>query len=299
MTDIMEDNAQVLSPPEVSSGVGHRLAEAREKAGMSVEEAAAQLRLGVRQVLALEADDVAALPGPTFVRGFIRNYARLLELDADALLAASRAHMPESGSGVITLHSENIPITNREKKSWLPYLLASVLIAVLSGAWMIYMEYAPQRPKPDEVAAPVMPKETPATVAPTPIQLPAQPAVAEPAAVMPASPDAVPVAAPAPAPAPAATSATPMAPVASPPAAPVTARLGLTFVEASWVSVTDHDGKSVFNKKQLAGNRETVEGVPPFNITVGNASGVQLTFNDKPVDLAPYTKANVARLTLE
>jgi cytoskeleton protein RodZ len=42
-----------------------------------------------------------------------------------------------------------------------------------------------------------------------------------------------------------------------------------------------------------------VTGTPPLTLEIGNTAGVQVSFNDKPVDLAPYTRANVARFTLE
>ncbi len=48
---------------------------------------ARQLKLSVRQVEALERDEYAAFPGPVFVRGFLRNYAKLLQLDPEALVA--------------------------------------------------------------------------------------------------------------------------------------------------------------------------------------------------------------------
>ena len=61
--------------PEAQSA-GTRLRLAREAAQLTLDDVAQQLKLARRQVVALESDDVAALPGPTFVRGFIRNYAR-------------------------------------------------------------------------------------------------------------------------------------------------------------------------------------------------------------------------------
>ena len=67
---------------------GAMLAAARARAGLSIDAVAQQLKLGVRQVQAIEEDNFAALPGRTFVRGFVRNYARLLKLDGDAVLAA-------------------------------------------------------------------------------------------------------------------------------------------------------------------------------------------------------------------
>jgi cytoskeleton protein RodZ len=55
---------------------------------MSLADAAQSLKLGPRQVEALEAEDWKSLPGNTMIRGFVRNYARLLNLDADALMRA-------------------------------------------------------------------------------------------------------------------------------------------------------------------------------------------------------------------
>jgi cytoskeleton protein RodZ len=71
---------------EVSS-IGQTLRTAREEQGLSVEEVAARLRLMQRQVVAIESDDFASLGQPVFARGFVRNYAKLLDLPYDALLA--------------------------------------------------------------------------------------------------------------------------------------------------------------------------------------------------------------------
>jgi cytoskeleton protein RodZ len=80
---------------------------------------------------------------------------------------------------------------------------------------------------------------------------------------------------------------------------PGNAVLKLSFTQAGWAGVRDRDGKEIFSKTASAGSEETVSGTPPFSLVLGNASGVRITYKDKPVDLAPHTKANVARLTLE
>src|SRR4051812_48166334 len=69
-----------------AAGVGARLRAAREAAGMTIDNAAQQLKLHPRQVQALEDEQFGLLPGRTFARGFVRNYARLLNLDAHDLL---------------------------------------------------------------------------------------------------------------------------------------------------------------------------------------------------------------------
>lgn len=273
-----ENTTPEAESPVVASSVGGILAAAREQAGLSVEEAASSLRLSVRQVQALEADDAAQLPAPTFVRGFIRNYAKLLNLDAEALLEIYRVYAPASVPGAISLHSENIPILNRDKKAWQPYVLASAIVALALGGWMAYMEYT--------------------------AGIKSQPAVPEAAEVVAATPEpiAVPVTLPEVAPVPVASSGvveTPPPPVAPEVPVAATAKLVMNFSASSWISVTDRDGKELFNKSQSAGSQATVEGMSPLTVVVGNAGGVQLSYNDKPVDLALHTKANVARLTLE
>lgn len=70
-----------------TSACGGAIRMAREKQGMSVNDIANQLRLGIKQVEAIEADDFEKLPHPSIVRGFIRNYAKLLKIDAEPLLA--------------------------------------------------------------------------------------------------------------------------------------------------------------------------------------------------------------------
>jgi cytoskeletal protein RodZ len=66
---------------------GAQLATARNALGWTVEQVASQLKLAKRQIVAIEADDLASLPEPAVVRGFIRAYAKLLKLDAAPLLA--------------------------------------------------------------------------------------------------------------------------------------------------------------------------------------------------------------------
>src|ERR1700704_2075713 len=73
---------------------GKLLGAAREEQNLSVAEAARQLRLSVHQVEALEAGEFHKLPGPVFVRGFIRNYARLLKLDPEQLAIAAAQSLP-------------------------------------------------------------------------------------------------------------------------------------------------------------------------------------------------------------
>ena len=82
-------SAERSRPSRDASGgrPGAQLLAERRAQGLSLGDVARQLKLSVRQVEALERDEYAAFPAPVFVRGFLRNYAKLLQLDPDALVA--------------------------------------------------------------------------------------------------------------------------------------------------------------------------------------------------------------------
>ena len=76
--------------------LGAALAAARNAKNLSVQAVSDSLRLSLKQISALESDDFSALPQPMATRGFIRNYARLLELDAEPLLDSYRQRIPDN-----------------------------------------------------------------------------------------------------------------------------------------------------------------------------------------------------------
>ncbi|KXS38531.1 MAG: cytoskeleton protein RodZ [Halomonadaceae bacterium T82-2] len=83
------------------------------------------------------------------------------------------------------------------------------------------------------------------------------------------------------------------------PAADNTRRLAFTFNEQSWTEIYDANDQRILVGLQPAGSQTTVEGQPPFRMTIGNASGVELTWRGKAVDLGAHTGGNnVARFTL-
>lgn len=288
MTDQMEhpEQTQAISSTLSAVAVGKLLAEARVQAELSVDDVAARLRLTTRQVNALESGDLDALPGLAFARGFIRNYAKLLQIDAQPLLEAYQSQTSDGMPAKISLHSENIQISGRQRKGWMVYLLASLIVLMAVAAWLAYTDSPAERvqkpvaaavPQPVQVT-PILPTaEAPENAAQTgvPLDLPVPPAApAEPQGRQPAAQSPAPTAA-------------------------ASARLEFTAGESSWVSVRDRNGQEIFNKTIPAGGKESVAGTPPLSLTLGNANGMQVTYNDKPVDLAPHVHANVARLTLE
>jgi cytoskeleton protein RodZ len=73
----------------------------------------------------------------------------------------------------------------------------------------------------------------------------------------------------------------------------------MIFAEESWVEIRDRSGKAIFSQLNRRGTEKRVNGRPPLSVIVGNSHGVRLTYDDQPVDLAPHTKVDVARLTLQ
>ncbi len=77
------------------------------------------------------------------------------------------------------------------------------------------------------------------------------------------------------------------------------ATLRMVFDQESWVEIKDRNGNTIFGQLSPAGSRRSVSGEPPFDVVVGNAVGVRLTYKDETVDLSAHTQVDVARLTLE
>lgn len=90
--------------------------------------------------------------------------------------------------------------------------------------------------------------------------------------------------------------------VALPSQVPVTTGsgvLGLTFSDRSWVQVLDANGKVVVDKIFKGGDTEEVTGKAPFTVVIGNSKATRLAYNGKEIDLAPHTRATVARMTVK
>jgi len=280
---------------------GATLVAAREAAQLSVAEVARHLRLSVAQVEALEAGDFERLPGPVFVRGFIRNYARLVKLDPDAFLRqvetelSGLPHSPEAPP------SKDIPFPPQRPSRWpVVGLIGVVVLAVLAFYEFYWTEQragleAPGAAVPAKHAEPAAakPERQAAESTPTPVAPVTETALSLPPAETDKPPAPVVATTPAAAPAP----ATVQPGAATPPAAE--GEVHLQFSEKSWVEIQDRDGKIVFSHLNPQGSEKRISARAPLSIVIGNAHAVRLTYNGRPVDLAAHTKVGVARLVLE
>lgn len=271
------------TPPEAPRTVGAAFRAARENLGMSLADAARQLRLSARQVEALEADDYAHLPSAIFVRGFIRNYAKLLQIDAEPLLAQAGRVIPAKPESVIVPQPHGAPFPTGRERFWRQYAMVGVVLAL--GIPFVVYELV-REPEPVKTAATT--PATPAAVAVAPAVTQAvSPAVAEAAPAGPANESQAGVVAHA---------------VAAPPvpgAAAGAGQIRLAFDRESWVEIHDGRGQRILSQLNPAGTVQVLRGEPPFSLIIGNAAHVRLAYNDKAVDLTPHIKVEVARLTLE
>src|SRR5574340_940003 len=165
---------------------GALLREAREAAGMSVLDVSHALKLTPRQIEAIESDDYERLSGPTFVRGFIRNYARLLRLDAAPLIAEldERAQTPTELRVPV---NENVRMPSGVEKPTRRWTTAAVLALILLGAAIVLyfdvvdvaglMRFAANPPQREgtPVAAPAVSPPATSVIAPPPAATPAPP----------------------------------------------------------------------------------------------------------------------------
>ncbi len=281
------------------TGVGQELAAVREERGLALSDVAQQLKFSPRQLEALEQENLEALPGATFTRGMVRSYARLLKLDPEPLVQriSGRVEIPDANRLAARYH-QPVPFSDGARRSTFVYLAMSLGVLVLVGgvAYEWHQERTAAAKKGNATAAPVAkaPKPTPrsepkvlAAVAPTPVAAPAPEKVIDKprsAEKPPAAEKTAPVAA-----------AT--APVSSGPKTGPNRLVVRTEGEA-WIEIKDSADRMLVSSLNPAGSERVVRGRPPYTLVIGNASSVRVTYDDKPIDLAPHTRQDVARLTV-
>ncbi|MGH8382739.1 RodZ domain-containing protein [Pseudomonas sp.] len=331
--------------PEVAAATrvnpGETLRQARESRDWSQAEVARKLNLTVSSLNNLEAGAFDKLPGHTFARGYIRAYAKLLDMDQAALVQAfdQCTGTDAQGSDVHALGRIEEPV--RLSHNILRVVSLLLLVVVIGGGFFWWQDQGSQsskdlvnmalehvevesadgttqihpldEPEDQAVSAAEQPQSTPlnleqapatseqteAATATAPASSPAVPAAPAVAPVAPvaAAPAPVPVAPATPVVVATAPAATP-APVAPTPAPVGSGQLHMQFTADCWTSVTDGNGKVLFSAIKRKGDSLDLTGKPPFAVRLGFARGVQVSYNGQPVDVAPFTSGETARLKL-
>jgi cytoskeleton protein RodZ len=337
MTEAITAAAVPAPPPDPGrQSPGEYLRKLREEKGHTYAAVGAALHLTVHYIKALEGDEYGKLPGLTFVKGYLRAYARFLGADVDSVLGRFDEHI----TGLLDAgqHTARVERSKRRQDQALRWGIGAgcvVVAGLLAGWW--FMSGRDTAPEAAPVAAPVErvaaasppPAGTAASAARTPIiNMPAfaanAPAVQQPLpAQIPTLTNQAPVTtglAGAGAP----TTVIPTAISATLPAASTAAagnlpiitptanggrqvsligagndELKVTFIGSSWIEVDDGSLVRLYNDMLSAGDTLTIRGAAPFHVLLGDASQVQVSLNAAAVDISADIRADsTARLVL-
>jgi cytoskeleton protein RodZ len=292
-----DDGQSLLPAGEAFPSLGLLLRKAREARGLGIHDVVQSLKFSQRQIEALEADELGALPGSVFVRGFVRSYARFLQLDPEPLLGliadSTAAETPEvrppdnMGTAMPAGGVRQVPTL----------VVVSALLLVVAAA-MVGWHFLGGKLVPESVTmrSAVPTDSAPMATASSAPESATRATTANMDAVA-APPGAEPEVRPDSDPMNATAAGEPVVPAAQ--AAADARQLVFSFHGKSWVEVKDASQQIIFTGQFGAGARQVVTGQPPLQVVVGNAAAVELQFGERLVDLKPYTRAEVARLTLE
>lgn len=283
--DKTDQQYRLLPHDPITGSVGATLTAARKARGATVEDVARALKLSVAQVRAIEADDHSQLPAAVFVRGFIRTYARLLNVDIMPLLPPKTPSMAPADERLMH-HKPGVSLEPRRHPK-LPAMLAGVTFVLLGLA---YYEFALNSPptRPQVAANPSSMVETRVAINENvmgPVLSPTLRPETRAGALQVISPVL--------------DSNLQLKKSIDPASGANEKGLHFLFNGESWVEVRGKDGKVVFSMVNAPGSERIVRGDPPFSLVIGGASGVELSYNGSRVDLASYVNSDVARLRLE
>lgn len=302
---------------------GALLKTAREAAKLSVEDVARELRMTVSKVRALEADDYDQLHSDTFIRGYLRTYAKLLGLEPDDLLQAYKQARRQAGLGDEPEESPlriNVPEPTRSLWKFVIWI-----VVLLAGIWALSVWFLGNRQSPIADGALMDPVSELRTPAPTSTEADAerpdtetagssepeaQPeegveegsgeeadtaALDSPPEVTQAGIDAA--ATPSSAVEPLAATEV-SAPGASLNEPEVLDQLSLSFSDECWVEVTDSRGDVLEADLLQPGRELRLSGEAPFTVKLGNAEAVQIELNGESFEFVPPASGRLMTLNV-
>ncbi|ENR9724522.1 cytoskeleton protein RodZ [Klebsiella aerogenes] len=323
-------NTEATQDHQEANSTGARLRNAREQLGLSQQAVAERLCLKVSTVRDIEEDKAPADLASTFLRGYIRSYARLVHIPEEELLPMMAKQAPIRAAKVAPMQSFSLGKRRKKRDGWLMSFTWLILFVVigLSGAWWwqdhkaqqeeitsmadqstsdlnssdsgsqsIPLDTSSANNAPDTTAANANSAPVDTSTAPAPSAPAATSAPVENNAVVAPSQANVDTAATAPA-APAPTSALPTDQANA--ATTASAQdLVMNFSADCWLEVSDATGKKLFSGLQRKGGNLNLSGQAPYKLKIGAPAAVQIQYLGKPVDLSRFIRTNqVARLTL-
>lgn len=303
------------------TSVGITLAAAREEQRRSLESVAADLHLQPEVVRAIENGDEAKVPAPTFLRGYVRSYARLLGLD-DTSLTAQLPLLNEYRPVPLKRVGMRRSGVSLPRMKWLVWilLLAALAVMIIYGVPAVERLWSQRSSEPvsDQLQLPLAGSEespesaeTVLLLAPDELPVGEEPVISaevpetvqsvvggalvgqpesdeekqsEPKQTISVEAEADKEKSP---------ESRKPAPQAAGPAV-----IQMRFIEDSWVEM-EANGRKLVVGVQPAGSERTVRAEPPIQILLGNAPGVEITYRGEAVDITSHQRGKVARLTLD
>ncbi|WP_378080297.1 RodZ domain-containing protein [Aeromonas bestiarum] len=294
-----------------AAGPGQLLRNAREQLGWTREQVASRIHLRLTLIAAIESDTYDKHTSHTFIRGYLRTYAKLVGIPDETILAAydKLGLTPPDNIDMQSFSRRSRQQANDSRLKVVTWLVILVLIA-LSVAW--WWQSTARRSAGDEALAAT---EMSATANPQGATLSSAADVVDPV-LMPVASDAMATAAEptvsgAAATAPqveassAAVATVTSASVATLPAAddatadPAKApQLKMSFTADCWLDVKDAKGKTLFSGLKKANDQLVLEGPEPLKFIIGAPMAVNIEYQGKSIDMSRYNNGRTARLSL-
>ena len=266
----MKRSARTDNSPQEAARVGEELREARNALGVSLEDAATQLRINKRYLQALEEGRVKDLPGAAYAVGFVRSYATALGLDPDEAVRRFR-----DVSGTAVTKSGELVFPEPVPRRGIPTgVLAALGLALAMGGYIAWYQWSGRGERVVDAVPPLPPRLERAADATAPRETPTAP-VAEPPAPVPA-----PVAAPPP-----------------PRIDPDKPRVVIRAKGESWVQIRDNPGNRVLTDRVLrAGETIEIPNRAGIVLTTGKAENLDILLDGQDVDPfgGPGVRRNIA-----
>ncbi|EAW2115025.1 cytoskeleton protein RodZ [Salmonella enterica subsp. enterica] len=312
-------NTEATHDQNEAQTTGVRLRNAREQLGLSQQAVAERLCLKVSTVRDIEEDNAPSDLASTFLRGYIRSYARLVHVPEEELLPGLEKQAPLRAAKVAPMQNFSLGKRRKKRDGWLMSFTWLVLFVVvgLTGAWW-WQNHKAQQEEITTMADQSTAELNADKDSGQSVQLDTRAAASQdttPAKTAPAAPvDSTAAATQNTVVAPsqanvdtAATSATAtetssalptdQAGVAAP--AADSNALVMNFTADCWLEVTDATGKKLFSGMQRKDGNLNLTGQAPYKLKIGAPAAVQIQYQGKPVDLSRFIRTNqVARLTI-
>ena len=288
----MSKKSQIELPAEeetqdVEKRWGALLREARIKRGMSVDDVCSTLHFETKLIDAIEAEKLEQLPTASFVRGYLRSYSRLLEIDAEPIVQAYSSVCGDDAS-VITQVVRVKEVSSKDAgpryATWLVVVIVVISLVVWWRAEVLLPSAVNNNAAETVTETMIIDSSVSDVAAPLEVQEfeEQEPGLEE--AVVEAAQIAAPVVAE-------------VEPILSEPV-PQLSTLVLRFADDSWVEINDAQGERLYMDVAKAGQTKTVAGEPPFKMLFGNAPAVTLEYNGEIYDHSMHNSKGVARFSL-